>query len=185
MHPKTDVYIAAPFFNEPQNDLVDRIETLFDGHGITYFSPRKLGKQKIDSAETAREVFLADVVAIDECRFLLAVLDWILPSNQYTAVMKRSHSLETLARDSDAIPTQMEIRTTDQALCEINIPDAGTVFEMGYAYARKKPVIAYKHLDGGKLNIMLTQSTIGVLRGIHELKSWADSFPRKYTGGHQ
>ena len=37
------IYLAGPFFNEKQIDLIERIENEFDKYGFDYFSPRKSG----------------------------------------------------------------------------------------------------------------------------------------------
>ena len=37
------IYLAGPFFNEKQVDVIERIENEFDKYGFDYFSPRKGG----------------------------------------------------------------------------------------------------------------------------------------------
>jgi nucleoside 2-deoxyribosyltransferase len=37
------IYLAGPFFNEKQIDVIERIENEFDKYGFDYFSPRKGG----------------------------------------------------------------------------------------------------------------------------------------------
>lgn len=46
--------------------------------------------------------------------------------------------------------------------------DAGTVFEMGYAYALKKPIIACFCVMPERLNLMIAQSAIAFCAGVEQ-----------------
>jgi nucleoside 2-deoxyribosyltransferase len=52
----------------------------------------------------------------------------------------------------------------------LNVPDSGTVWEVGYAYAQDVPVFSVS-LIGQKLNIMLTESVVCHAVSMDELKS--------------
>ena len=73
------VYIAAPFFNEEQLDVVRKIELLLEEEGIEFFSPRSEGTLKDMSAEERKEamseVFRSNVDHMDWCTHCVAVID--------------------------------------------------------------------------------------------------------------
>lgn len=49
--------------------------------------------------------------------------------------------------------------------------DSGTAWEMGYAYATKRPVVGFS-LEGKQINVMLAQGTDGFLRNIEEVRQF-------------
>ena len=71
---KYEFYLAGPFFNEKQQKCQDRIEHLMEYYGKNVFSPRKdagkLGKNATKA--DMKEVFEADLKAIDNCKILFA-----------------------------------------------------------------------------------------------------------------
>ena len=73
------VYIAAPFFNEEQLDVVRKIELLLEREGVEYFSPRSEGTLKKMSIEQRKEVmgqiFRSNVDHMDWCTHCIAVID--------------------------------------------------------------------------------------------------------------
>ena len=73
------VYIAAPFFNEEQLDVVRKIELLLEEKGIAYFSPRMEGvlvkMSKEERAKKMGEMFRSNVDHMDWCTHCVAVID--------------------------------------------------------------------------------------------------------------
>lgn len=61
--------------------------------------------------------------------------------------------------------------------------DAGTVFEMGYAYALKKPVIACFCVMPERLNLMIAQSAIAFCAGAEEAVEAVRSLAEGAVGG--
>lgn len=61
------------------------------------------------------------------------------------------------------------IEQCDLVLACIDDFDPGTMWEIGYAYALKKPVIAYSMVPGRGLNLMLAQSCKGFINGEERL----------------
>jgi nucleoside 2-deoxyribosyltransferase len=49
--------------------------------------------------------------------------------------------------------------------------DPGTIFEMGYFTAIKKPILAYSEVEGRKLNLMLANACIGFANSVEELQT--------------
>ena len=73
------VYIAAPFFNEEQLDVVRKIELLLESNGINFFSPRSEGILKDLNVEQRKlemgRLFRSNVDHMDWCTHCVAVVD--------------------------------------------------------------------------------------------------------------
>ena len=50
--------------------------------------------------------------------------------------------------------------------------DKGVLWEMGYAYAKGKKILVYSDVSGRGMNIMLSQSSVGMVNGIDQLQEW-------------
>lgn len=61
------------------------------------------------------------------------------------------------------------IEQCDLVLACIDDYDAGTMWEMGYAHAIRKPVISYSMVPGRGLNLMLAQGSVGFVNGAEQL----------------
>ena len=61
------------------------------------------------------------------------------------------------------------IELSDLVLARIDDFDAGTMWEMGYAFRSRRPVYAYTTVKGRGLNLMLAQSCKGFICGLDEL----------------
>lgn len=168
-------YIAGPFFNPAQIQLIVDIETTFVDAGIPFFSPRLHGanvKKGPLTDEDAQDIFQANISGMMDCKFMVAILDWRLPQNQ-----------EVWLLDSSKEPVP---RT------KLFLPDSGTIYEMGYFRAMCKPVVGFS--TNKKLNLMLTQGLRGVLTSLEEMKQFLgrngpEGQPRwdllkKYSGSH-
>ena len=71
-----DVYLAGPFFNEHQIEVIAGIEDLMDSFHISYFSPRWCGM--IDDKTTDIEkqaIFYKDIESIQNSRYVFAITD--------------------------------------------------------------------------------------------------------------
>jgi len=70
------VYLAGPFFNEEQEERIDYIEDLLDSLGYDIFSPRQASKIKPGATtQDMLDTFKGNVTHIDDCDFMLAILD--------------------------------------------------------------------------------------------------------------
>lgn len=175
-------YIAAPFFNPVQLELVRRIEQVFENCEVTAFSPRLQHGEKptpILSREMASKAFGENFVAIERCSHMVAVVDWLMPSNQELRVVS--------SYEGDmSMPHPHMFEGVSPAL---NLPDAGTVWEMGAAYALRKPVLMLTlRPKGDKINIMLSESCFGLVRGPEMLRAYlcgsqsaVESWEGRYT----
>lgn len=148
------VYIAGPFFNDRQVQLVMQIEQILEHNKISYYSPRKIplntiaDQPKLNDAE-AKKIFRKDVVEIDLCQCVIAIVDYLLGSPN------ASLGIVTLEGEAPEVVAS-----------GIRIPDSGTVWEMGYAFAQDVPVYLYTDDPKRKMNLMLTQSCEGVIKGM-------------------
>lgn len=86
------------------------------------------------------------------------------PPNASMAQRKASFDMNTEA-----------IKQCDLVLACIDDFDAGTMWEMGFAFALKKPVYAYTLVPGRGLNLMLAQSCAGFINGIPQLIKFLSS----------
>lgn len=165
---KEKFYIAAPFFNDQQKEIVEKIEKRLRGIGIEYFSPRhsiysKEARQKGMTPQLARKIFELNVVELESCSTLIAVLEWALAPGGRVFVS--------------------EPAKTDQ---RIYIPDSGTVWELGNAHALEKPpyIVGIYGLtqSNRKINLMLQQACDLLLFGTSEVDVWFSFLENKRKG---
>lgn len=73
------IYIAAPFFNERQLEIVKNVEAHLEKFGLDFFSPRSGGVLKDMSErkqeETKREIYLNNIYEMDQCTHMIACVE--------------------------------------------------------------------------------------------------------------
>ena len=167
MRTSSPCYIAAPFFNYAQNNLLDKVESLFDSVGAYYFSPRKDADVVPAGApmDEWQNAFDQNVRAIHVAEWMLAVLTYELPEGLIATIVPKV------------------VATPPDNLSPINIPDIGTVWEMGMAYAMNKPVVGYLPNKEalGTVNVMLARSMATIVIGINELMDTLHGNPPRRT----
>ena len=146
-------YIAAPFFNPRQVALVQMIEEGMRECGIRFFTPRDQDANKqpgpVD-VHRAPVIFQENYRAMLRADAVLAVADWLMPEGQELRAIKNGHNAYTFEKVSPPL----------------NLPDTGTVWEMGAMYALGKKVYIYTERPPEQgLNLMLTQGARGIVRG--------------------
>jgi hypothetical protein len=116
--------------------------------------------------EQAADIFRKDYEEICKSTHLLAVLDWTMPPHASLRIVKENFAVpgEEPQRPLDAQPLRAP-RTYEVVSEHLSLPDSGTVWEMGCAYALRVPVYLYTDKPATRLNLMLTQSAIGVIYG--------------------
>ncbi len=150
------VYLAGPFFNSAQVKFIAWLEEQLEARGIPYFSPRlsevsvRLRKEGF-SPQIAAEIFAVNLTKLDEAEAVLAVLDWLLPPGRTLALIEKDEASGT------PLPGEPTF-----FLQECQIPDSGTVWELGVAYANDIP--SYVISTGKEPNLMLIQGATGVLQ---------------------
>lgn len=174
-------YIAGPFFNPQQVAVIQMIEDALDQNGFPYFSPRKqhrgdrsLPPPKIDSPERAKEVYDMNVWEMRHAGAIIFVLDWLLPPMHELRVME-SVQIGTI---QDEKLYEMHVRSP-----ALNIPDTGTVFELGFCAALGKKMALLKMTDVGKLNVMLAVPTMGVMYGKSGVERFLHMTPARKDRG--
>ena len=68
-----DVYIAAPFFNDEQLEIVESIKKLLDEGSISYFSPND--ESMFKQGDDPSSILDLNCNAIDESQFIIVVTD--------------------------------------------------------------------------------------------------------------
>ena len=63
------IYIASPFFNEEETDVLSKVERILKGRGFDVFSPREheVREGNVGDSVWSRQTFLNDRNAIDWC----------------------------------------------------------------------------------------------------------------------
>lgn len=208
-------YLAGPFFNAPQRDAALKIANMCGHYDQHYFAPvMQPGGGKNPKPEDIERIFRANCGNLNKAAVVLVQLEWLLPPNREVRVVQPSafwripealkqvemeRLMETgfvpygphLALDS----LSPEVIEDHRLLCSppLNVPDSGTVWEMGYAtclrevrgaeVARRaangqesiqehvnapdlRPVIvAYTTAPQQSLNLMLARSAQAYLQG--------------------
>jgi nucleoside 2-deoxyribosyltransferase len=176
------IYLAGPFFNPRQIEIVSNVEQALTFYEIPHFSPRK--QDDNDAPETsegltpekAARIFEKDYVNIKNCTCVIAILDFALPEGKRCTLVddtywrRPSDSGNLTRRPSDAV-----------APFSIKVPDTGTVWEMGAAYAMGKPIYAFTQDPSNRLNLMLSQSCQGIIYGWARLNRFISTYPENGT----
>jgi nucleoside 2-deoxyribosyltransferase len=63
-------------------------------------------------------------------------------------------------------------------------PDTGTLWEMGYAYAIGRPVVAFTASGQEKINVMLAQGCRGFLSDLNKVEDFLNGINGKTEEGH-
>ena len=170
--PKPKIYIAGPFFNLAQIDVIDAIEYLCSLHGFPYYSPRKhsgsadIPQEHRKDPKVWSHVIESNKLQLDVCDLIIAVLDYKLPAD--TEMCQVQWDLSSGHILSDAIV---------KYAYTVEIPDSGTVWEMGYAFALGKPILGYVSGEKPKaLNLMLSHTMRGVVSGTDRLAYFLESY---------
>jgi nucleoside 2-deoxyribosyltransferase len=153
---KHRIYNAGPFFNSAQRASMDRLEALEKKRGLDFFAPRLSPETERIAAEgftpeIGAEIFERDVAEIGRATVMVAMLDWALPEG------------EEIRHVGPEAGQTFKLKHYHKALSRpLNLPDSGTVWEMGRAHAQALPVIACRFDLNNPLNVMLTESSFGV-----------------------
>lgn len=140
-----NIYLAAPFFSDGQNDRVNEVVSLLRANSTVadngIFIPSEHQREDLEFGTFKWQVatFNSDVRQIRKADAVVAILDY-----QYEETKE-------------------------------NEPDSGTVFEIGAAWQAGIPVILVQYDESKKLNLMLAQSYTAFYNGkeaIQALKSY-------------
>lgn len=165
------VYVAAPCFNREQQFLLAEIISLLEEFQVQYYNPFDYDKQSEAIkdgrlSEVAYEVFQENVRAIRRADLLLAVWPFVMQPG--TGLHIVYDPLE-----APSVSGEMEGPLTPRVLTKepIRLPDTGVVWEMGFAYALGKPIVAYTH-GVKKPNLMLAQCCMALVSTPEKLRDF-------------
>jgi nucleoside 2-deoxyribosyltransferase len=150
------VYLAGPFFNAPQKDLIQVITNLLEEIGYRVYSPSRDGGMISPSAgkEDRKKVFKDNIDNISSADLVVSVYDYLMPENTTLGVLKDTpEGTVTLAKG-------------------LNFPDTGTTFEDGVCYMAEVPLIMFRSAPERtkKVNLMLTEAAWGFCDGLPLLR---------------
>lgn len=158
-----DVFIAAPLFNLQQHAIIDRIEQLCSEKRVNYYSARIDSEPFVPKGEDKKNprawdgVFNNNEEGLVGCSVMIAVLNYAMPEGDVVAMCKGDSDQKYV---TDLLPQ-----------FRMEMPDSGTVFEMGYFRALGKYVIGF-HPEkcANHLNVMLTHGCHGLISGWESLE---------------
>lgn len=175
------VYVAGPFFNEPQVAMISRIQDILTKLEYPYYSPR-LDSGSADLTPEQRKdpkawdpVFDSNLRQLHSCKLMVACLSYPLAPQE---------GLYNLRVGEGGSVTGIGPR--------VEIPDSGTVFELGYRKMLSRTqtgLVTVGFILGErpeKLNLMLMKGHQGLLCGYAKLEQFLTvlepSQPGAYTG---
>ena len=146
---KDYIYLAGPFFNPVQLAWARNVAKLLRSCGFKVWAPVDEVYQEKCSLDAAA-IFKRNIMWLENTKFVLAQLDYPLINNRHMGILTMNNT---------------------GIVERVQIPDSGTVWEMGYAFAKEIPVIGYSKNSVSKINLMLTQAMIGHASSIGEMFS--------------
>lgn len=162
--PKPKIYIAAPFFNAAQIMVVQTIESTLANNEFSYYSPRlhsgsdKLTPEERKDRNAWMQVITSNIAAMESCSAMIAVLEFAMPDELRLVPAKYAN-----VGKWNVLPNVQPVE----------LPDTGVVFEMGYMYARYKPIFGYHSTKiPSELNLMLSHTVMGILTGQEALNGF-------------
>jgi hypothetical protein len=181
------VYIAGPFFNDPQREIIARIEDLLTSMSIGFYSPRLHSGSADFTPEQRKDpkcwqrIYESNVKQMHVCGIVLAVIEYALPPNCGLYSIGNYEPVPPLVIRKDLPGGRERVTTfTAQTFGRVEIPDLGTAWEMGYARGwngalsivgqpgehRYLPVVAFHTFKPpAELNLMLAHGCDGILTG--------------------
>ena len=163
------LYLAGPFFNPAQIELLEKVESICEKYNVPYFSPRK-DADCDPEVDGDAGIFQADVEGMHSCGAVLACMDWKLPYGEILATCN-----EQEFRDDDGGMTCYVAKND----VDLNIPDPGTVWECGYAKGKNIPTFIYTTNPAPIMNLMIHVPAYGVFKSLEEIevfiKTWSEA----------
>lgn len=132
------IYCAGPFFNDNQVNHAKALAARLKEFGYSYYAPVEHQFVK-DGELAAQEVFDRNINEMKGSDLILAQLNYPMPD----------HGSLVMHLEKDGAPTHN---------FPVYLPDSGTVWEMGWAYAEGIPIIGYTTGTTKCINLMLAQS---------------------------
>jgi len=149
------LYLAGAKFNPCQAELYCTVEKMLENLGIQWFSPYReaagMETAKATSGNKAYQIFEGNCDDIDACDAVLAIVPFLSAPGQ------------------DLCIRSIEGGRATTLVTDLTLPDTGVVWEMGYAFAKGKPIFGF--FEGCRQpNLMLAQCCAGIAVDLSELK---------------
>ncbi len=77
------IYLASPFFNEKEIQLIDKIKSLLDSLKIEWFSPKDFLMYDKAIEGSAKKCFDGNIKAMNECDYMIAIVDGFDPGTLF------------------------------------------------------------------------------------------------------
>ncbi len=134
------IYLAGPFFNDIQESWAMDLALTLRNRGYHIYAPVD---EKFDGKTElkANDIFTRDIEWLLSSKIVLAQLDYPLEESKVLTILDQNKWRHR----------------------PISFPDSGTVWEMGYAFAKNIPVIGYLRKPSLFLNLMLAQGLTGYI----------------------
>ena len=125
------VYLASPFFDEKEIEIMEKVRDILREKGLEVFVPKENQNLELGfgSREWRKATFKGDIEAIDTADVVVAIN------------------------------------------CKGNYDDAGTMFEIGYSFAKEIPVILV-NTTGETITLMIADSLHALVTTEEELKEY-------------
>jgi nucleoside 2-deoxyribosyltransferase len=172
-------FIASPLFNPEQIQIIKSIEVMLGQNDIGYYSARKHSGSHLLTPEEKQQVgrwkpvFKSNVDGLKKADVCIAVMNYVLPKGQSLALVESR-------KIGYASPLMHEVLRPG-----LQIPDTGTVWEMGYLSARGIPVIGYIPEQTASLNLMLPFGCDTMARTVDDLEKLIRVSPRLWPAPHE
>ncbi len=198
-----EVYIAGPFFNPVQIETISKIETLLANLGIPYYSPRLHSGSADMTPEQRRDpqawvpVFNSNIQYLTQVQVVIAVVSYEIPDGSAFGSLRPIGLQESWSSPDPSVfqcmgkrqhpehPDDQELSRWPYKFTSLELPDTGTVYEMGFirghraamhSYAsshvfyRCPPCIGFHPTKlSAQMNLMLTHGVDGFITGHDDL----------------
>lgn len=174
------IYLAGPFFNEAQIALMSEVEHLVETKSrLEFYSPRlhatpfQPSTRGKDTGADPGRTFADNLSAIAQAYFVLVCLDYSMGHLQQLRVIQLRDQIPGSPRpvviEPDGLP--YEYVTTSGTL---NLPDTGSVWEIGYAFGTGIPVVGFTMHQPNTVpvNLMLAMALEGTIHGKADLEKF-------------
>ena len=125
------VYLASPFFDEKEVEIMERVLEILRAKGLEVFAPYEHQNKHLEfgGLEWREATFNGDVNGIDSADLVVAIN------------------------------------------CKGNYDDAGTMWEIGYSYAKGTPIVLV-NTTGETINLMVADSIHALVTSYEELEAY-------------
>lgn len=185
---KPKVFLASPLFNKEQHLLLDKVEGLLAKYGFDFYSARHHSGSASMTAEDRKDmakwdpIFEANVTGLNECQVCLANIGYQQPEGTRLAILRKLLPHEhyftpdprVFLQCGSTIPADSQLHGNGPHLATFaELPDAGTVWEMGYMHAQNRLVIGFHpEAQPAHMNLMLTHGCDGIVTGYDNLETF-------------